>query len=436
MGQRLANHESDPILIEASGLRRTFDEGRVEALRGLDFAIAPGDFIAIQGPSGSGKSTLLHILGALDAPSGGELRFRGTPLDRLGNLAAFRARTVGFVFQSSYLLPTLSALENVQIPMFEMPWPARERRTRALALLDAVGLSDRLDRRPATLSGGERQRVAIARSLANEPLLLLADEPTGNLDSANAARIMALLQTIHAGRSMTLIVVTHDGTVAGQAHRVLQMLTILQTVQTTIDVNGSAFGAGDPPPQTFSGPYSPGSGAVFAGVSAFFGTVAFNVSSTGQVTGSMTNVPAANIARSDFTGTMTPTTATGYVHGHFHGGYGAGDRHHYPHQAIGSPARPTETRDSVVHARTPRMSEETHRHRFKQPLEVDGLVDERLVFPQHDLFLEEAVAVAREIQDLHVRVPLPQPPAQFVARHLGHHEVDDEQIERTPRFRD
>ena len=160
-------------------LRRTFDGGRIQALRGVDLAIAPGEFVAIQGPSGCGKSTLLQILGALDAPSGGELRFRGTPLDRLGDLSAFRARTVGFMFQTSYLLPTLSALENVQIPMFEMPWPAGERRTRALALLEAVGLSGRLDHRPANLSGGERQRVAIARSLANEPLLLLADEPTG-----------------------------------------------------------------------------------------------------------------------------------------------------------------------------------------------------------------------------------------------------------------
>jgi ABC-type lipoprotein export system ATPase subunit len=211
-------------LIEARGLRRTFDDGRVEVLRGLDIAIAAGEFVAVQGPSGCGKSTLLHILGALDAPSSGELWFGGKPRDRLGDLASFRARTVGFVFQSSHLLPTLSAFENVQIPMFEMPWPAGQRRRRALALLAAVGLSERLNHRPANLSGGERQRVAIARSLANHPALLLADEPTGNLDSASAGRIVALLKTIHAEQGATLILVTHDPAVAAQAPRVLQML--------------------------------------------------------------------------------------------------------------------------------------------------------------------------------------------------------------------
>ncbi len=212
-----------PALIEAIKLRRTFDDGRVEALRGVDLTVCAGDFVAIRGPSGCGKSTLLHILGALDTPSAGELRFRGTCLDHLVNLAAFRARTVGFVFQASCLLPTLSAVENVQIPMFEMPWPARDRRLRALALLDAVGLEPRLDHRPATLSGGERQRVAIARSLANEPVLWLADEPTGNLDSSAAGQIMALLRRLHAERHMALIVATHDEMVASQAHRILQM---------------------------------------------------------------------------------------------------------------------------------------------------------------------------------------------------------------------
>ena len=212
------------MLVEARDLRRTFDAGGVEALRGIDVTIAAGEFVAIQGPSGCGKSTLLQIMGALDVPSAGELRFGGTALDRRADLPAFRARTVGFVFQMSHLLPTLSALENVQIPMFEMPWPADERRQRARALLDTVGLSSRLHHRPANLSGGERQRVAIARSLANEPLLLLADEPTGNLDSTNAERIMALLKTIHSERRITLVVVTHNDAVATQAQRVLQML--------------------------------------------------------------------------------------------------------------------------------------------------------------------------------------------------------------------
>ena len=154
----------------------------------------------------------------------GELRFRGTPLNRLGDLAAFRARMVGFIFQSFHLLPTLSALENVQIPMFEMPWRGGERRRRAAALLESVGLGDRFDHLPSKLSGGERQRVAIARSLANEPALLLADEPTGNLDTVNAERIMALLKAIHADRRMAVIVVTHDAAVARHADRVLQRL--------------------------------------------------------------------------------------------------------------------------------------------------------------------------------------------------------------------
>ena len=214
----------EPAFIEARGLRRTFDAGRVEALRGVDLVVAAGEFVGIQGPSGCGKSTLLHILGALDAPTGGALRVGGAALDQVGNLAAFRARTVGFVFQQSLLLPTLSPLENVQIPMFEMPWPAKERPARAAALLEAVGLSSRRDARPSTLSGGERQRAAIARALANEPALLLADEPTGNLDSANAAQVMSLLTALHAARRMTLVVVTHDAAVASQAGRVLQMV--------------------------------------------------------------------------------------------------------------------------------------------------------------------------------------------------------------------
>jgi ABC-type lipoprotein export system ATPase subunit len=215
---------STPVLVEARDLRRTFDEGRVEALRGISFSIGEGEFVAIQGPSGSGKSTLLQLLGALDAPTAGMLHFRGNSFDLLGDMAAFRARTVGFIFQSFHLLPTLSAIENVQIPMFEMPWPANERKKRAKELLEAVGLGDRLDHLPPKLSGGERQRVAIARSLANEPSLLLADEPTGNLDSVSAAKIMDLLQKIQRARGMTLIVVTHDAAVARYARRVLQML--------------------------------------------------------------------------------------------------------------------------------------------------------------------------------------------------------------------
>jgi ABC-type lipoprotein export system ATPase subunit len=215
---------SAQVIVEARDLCRTFDEGRVQALRGISFAIDEGEFVAIQGPSGSGKSTLLQMLGALDAPTEGILQFRGNSFDLLGDMAAFRARTVGFIFQSFHLLPTLSAVENVQVPMFEMPWAANERRHRAKELLDAVGLGDRADHLPPKLSGGERQRVAIARSLANEPALLLADEPTGNLDSVSAALVLDLLEKIHSDRGMTLVVVTHDAAVASRARRVLKML--------------------------------------------------------------------------------------------------------------------------------------------------------------------------------------------------------------------
>jgi putative ABC transport system ATP-binding protein len=211
-------------LFAVCGLYRSFDDGAVEALRGVDFAIAEGEFTTIQGPSGCGKSTLLHILGTLDEPTGGDVRFRGKPFRQIRDRARFRASTIGFVFQSFHLLPTLSALENVEIPMLEMPWPRKVRRERAVELLAAVGLSDRMGHLPSKLSGGERQRVAIARSLSNEPAVLLADEPTGNLDSASSVRIMELLTKIHRERAMALVVVTHDPEVARHAGRIVRML--------------------------------------------------------------------------------------------------------------------------------------------------------------------------------------------------------------------
>jgi len=212
------------VFIEAHALTRHFDHDRVQALRGVSFTVREGEFVAVIGPSGSGKTTLLQILGALDAPTSGGIAFRGQSLQAVPDLSRFRARMIGFIFQSFHLLPTLTALENVQVPMFEMPWPSSERRRRAAELLATVGLGGRLDHLPATLSGGERQRVAVARSLANEPQLLLADEPTGNLDSANAQRIMELLGDIHRRRGMSLIVVTHNPAVAACAGRTLQML--------------------------------------------------------------------------------------------------------------------------------------------------------------------------------------------------------------------
>jgi putative ABC transport system ATP-binding protein len=210
-------------MINASDLRRSYDQGSVQALRGVSLAVNRGEFLAIMGPSGSGKSTLLNILGALDRDFEGELTIDSIDLRRLADPANFRARKIGFVFQSFHLLPTLTALENVQLPMFEMPWPKSMRERRAGVLLDWLGLGARRHHVPSALSAGERQRTAIARSLANEPQLLLADEPTGNLDSANARGILEVLQKIHREQGMTLIIVTHDPIVAAQAQHTVHM---------------------------------------------------------------------------------------------------------------------------------------------------------------------------------------------------------------------
>ena len=210
-------------LIEVVDVHREFDAGHVLALRGVSFNINQGEFVAIIGSSGSGKSTLLSLLGTLDEADKGEILFRGESITKLKDPAAFRAKNIGFIFQSFHLLPTLTSLENVQVPMFEMGWGIRERQRRARELLDAVGMGHRLDHLPSKLSGGERQRVAIARSLANNPPILLADEPTGNLDSKNSAQIMELLESLHADKGMTLILVTHDLNVAHAADRIITM---------------------------------------------------------------------------------------------------------------------------------------------------------------------------------------------------------------------
>jgi putative ABC transport system ATP-binding protein len=173
------------------------------------------------GPSGSGKSTLLNLLGALDLPTSGEVLFNGEPLSRRINLDQFRASTVGFVFQSFYLLPTLTALENVQVPMFESNLGPRERATKSAELLQLVGLSQRASHLPTKLSVGERQRVAIARALANDPKLLLADEPTGNLDTPSGQVVLDLFDQLHRERGLTLVVITHDAQVAARAERTI-----------------------------------------------------------------------------------------------------------------------------------------------------------------------------------------------------------------------
>ena len=209
---------SSPLL-EVRNLCKSYDEGRIEALRGVDLSIAAGEYLAISGPSGSGKSTLLQLFGGLDTPTSGEVLYESAPLGTAIGLDAYRAHRVGFVFQAFYLLPTLRAVENVQVPMLAVSGNGRNRGERAQALLCEMGMEHRLNQYPNELSAGERQRVAIARSLANDPGILLADEPTGNLDSANSARIMEMLIGIHRKRGMTLIVVTHENEIANAAPR-------------------------------------------------------------------------------------------------------------------------------------------------------------------------------------------------------------------------
>jgi len=208
---------TSPVL-EVRGVRKSYDNGRIEALRGVDLAIAEGEFLAISGPSGSGKSTLLQLLGGLDTPSGGDVLFRGEPLCPRA-LDHYRASKVGFIFQAFHLLPTLRAIENVQVPMLAAGRDGMNRAHKARALLRDMGLEERMQQYPNQLSAGERQRVAIARALANDPEILLADEPTGNLDSVNSARIMEMLTAIQDKRGMTLVIVTHENEIAEAAPR-------------------------------------------------------------------------------------------------------------------------------------------------------------------------------------------------------------------------
>jgi len=205
--------------LEAHSVFKTYDEGRIEALRGVDLSISAGEYMAITGPSGSGKSTLLHMLGGLDSPTSGQVFFGSAELGKSINLDTYRSKNVGFIFQAFHLMPTLRAIENVQLPMIGSSRKRFDRADRATQLLDEVGLAHRMMQFPNQLSAGERQRVAIARALANDPEILLADEPTGNLDSVNSARIMEILIGIQKQRGMTLIVVTHENDIAHSAAR-------------------------------------------------------------------------------------------------------------------------------------------------------------------------------------------------------------------------
>jgi ABC-type lipoprotein export system ATPase subunit len=218
---------NEPFL-SARGLAKSYTMGKrtLEVLRGVNLDVARGEFLALRGASGAGKSTLLHLIGGLDSPNAGEILFNGQDLARFSEseLTHFRNRRVGFVFQAYHLLPELTALENVCLPARVARISAGDSEKRAAGLLARVGLAERVEHKPFELSGGEQQRVAIARALINEPELLLADEPTGNLDSHTGGDIIELLKSLRAEKKMTLAIATHDETIAAHAERVVQLV--------------------------------------------------------------------------------------------------------------------------------------------------------------------------------------------------------------------
>ena len=213
-------------VVQARGLRKEYGSGAglVRALDAVDLEVSRGETVAVMGPSGCGKSTLLHVLGGLDRPAAGELTVAGRRVDQLSEraLANLRCQEIGFVFQAFHLVDELTAQENVELPALLAGCSPGQARARAAALLEQTGLADRARHRPATLSGGQRQRVAIARALANDPQLVLADEPTGNLDSTAAFEVLGLLEDLHA-RGLTLVIVTHDERIAATADRLISM---------------------------------------------------------------------------------------------------------------------------------------------------------------------------------------------------------------------
>jgi putative ABC transport system ATP-binding protein len=216
--------ESAADVLTLDDVHKTYSSGslQVEALRGITMSIRTGEFVAVMGPSGSGKSTLMHILGCLDVPTSGHYLLAGESVAEMDEveLAEIRNARIGFVFQQFNLLPSLSAWRNVELPLTYAGVPPSERRRRSLAALERVGLADRVDHRPGELSGGQQQRVAVARALVTDPALILADEPTGNLDSTSSADVLALLTELHAtGR--TIVLITHEPDVAAAAQRVI-----------------------------------------------------------------------------------------------------------------------------------------------------------------------------------------------------------------------
>src|SRR6266516_7829454 len=216
----------DAALLSCCGLRKTYgkDAGLVRAVDGVDLDVAAGETVAIMGPSGCGKSTLLHLLGGLDRPSGGEVRLAGSRVDQMSEraLARLRRGAIGFVFQAFHLMDELTAVENVELPALLAGRSPQTARRHALGLLDQAGLADRAKFLPSALSGGQRQRAAIARALANDPLVVLADEPTGNLDSAATLEVLRLFESLHVA-GQTLVIVTHDSRIAATADRMISM---------------------------------------------------------------------------------------------------------------------------------------------------------------------------------------------------------------------
>jgi ABC-type lipoprotein export system ATPase subunit len=215
-------------IVEARSVRKTYDTGavRVDALRGVDLSLERGEMVSIMGPSGCGKTTLLNCLSGLDSVDGGEIVIEGTPLSEMSDRERtdYRARRMGFVFQFYNLMPVLTAVENVELPLLLARASGEESRRRALEALELVGLADRANHVPDALSGGERQRVTIARSLVNDPAIVWADEPTGDLDSENAAEIVALMRHLNVERGLSFLIVTHDIAVGRKTDRIVRMV--------------------------------------------------------------------------------------------------------------------------------------------------------------------------------------------------------------------
>lgn len=210
--------------VEIKELYKSYENGKIQALNGINLTIKEGEFVSIIGPSGSGKSTLLNMLGALDRPDSGIIKVAGQDLTSDKKLNEFRSEKIGFIFQLHNLIPNVSVRENIEIPMYTQKISSSDMKERALKLLEDVGLPDKADILPNKLSGGERQRVAIARALANNPSIILADEPTGSLDSKTSSKILKQLIDLHEDKNVTLIIVTHDMNVAKLADRVIEVL--------------------------------------------------------------------------------------------------------------------------------------------------------------------------------------------------------------------